>query len=189
MWIKLHWCQSNFMILTLLMKYCQEWSFYLAYIYNSFIFNSFLTFLFPLTFICVFIRFKLVLGHLRGRIEELYMSGKTFFSWHAEEPNVAKQLVWRIFTSRSGTYCIYICCFFRFDASPKKFFVSCYYHVLFVCLAPMVFKVNTANIQYFWIFLDIQITQDPLHTAVLTTIFFSWLLLPETWLIFSFVGS
>ena len=42
----------------------------------------------------------------------------------------------------------------------------------------MVFKVNTANIEYFWIFLDIQITQDPLCTAVLTTITFSWLLLP-----------
>ena len=43
--------------------------------------------------------------------------------------------------------CIYICCFFRFDASPpKKLFVNCYYHVLFICLAPTVFKVNTANI-------------------------------------------
>ena len=56
-----------------------------------------------------------------------------------------------------GTYCIYIyiyiyiyiCYFFRFDASPKKLFVSCHYYVLFVCLAPVVFKVNTANIQYF----------------------------------------
>ena len=26
------------------MRYCQEWSFYLVYIYNSFIFNSFLPF-------------------------------------------------------------------------------------------------------------------------------------------------
>ena len=35
----------------------------------------------------------------------------------------------------------------------------------------MVFQVNTVNLQYFWIFLDIQITEDPLYTAVLTTIF------------------
>ena len=55
--------------------------------------------------------------------------------------------------------------FFRFDASPKRLFVSCHYHVLFSCLAPMVFKVNTANIQYFRIFFDIQIMQDPLFTA------------------------
>ena len=45
---------------------------------------------------------------------------------------------------------VYTCCFFRFDASLKKLFVSCNYHVLFACLAPMVFKVNTANIQYLW---------------------------------------
>ena len=56
--------------------------------------------------------------------------------------------------------------------SPNKLFVSCHYHILFVCPAPMVFKVNTANIQYFWIFSDIQITQDPLCTAVLSAIFF-----------------
>ena len=50
----------------------------------------------------------------------------------------------------------YICCFFRFDAGPKKLFVSFNYHVLFVCLAPVVFKVNNADIQYFRRFLDIQ---------------------------------
>ena len=36
-----------------------------------------------------------------------------------------------IFTSWFGTYCIYVCCFFRFDASTKKLFVSFHYHVLF----------------------------------------------------------
>ena len=152
------------MILTLLIKYCQEWSICLVCIYNSFILNSFLTFLLPLIFIYVLIRFKLILKDLCRTIKELYMSGKTFLPWHAEEPNVAKQLVWRIFTSWFGTYCICICCSFRFDASPKKLLVSCHYHVLFACLAPMVFKVNTANIQYFWIVLDIYITQDPLYT-------------------------
>ena len=149
------------MILILLMKYCREWSIYLVYIYNSFIFNSFLTFLLPLTFIYMFIRFKLVLRHLCGMIRELYMSVKPFLPWHAEKPNVTRQLVWRIFSSWFVTYCIYICCFFRFDASPKKLSVSCHYHVLFVYLAPIVFKLNTTDIQYFWIFLDIQITQDP----------------------------
>ena len=32
------------------------------------------------------------------------------------------------------------------DASPKKLYVSCHYHVLFVCLAVVVLKVNTTNI-------------------------------------------
>ena len=39
--------------------------------------NVFLTFFTFLTFIYVVVRFNLVLGHLRGRIKELYMSGKT----------------------------------------------------------------------------------------------------------------
>ena len=48
----------------------------LVYLSNSFNLNvlNFFTFL---TFIYVVIRFKLVLGHLSGKIEELYMSGKT----------------------------------------------------------------------------------------------------------------
>ena len=139
-----------------------------------------------MTFIYVFITFKLVLRHVCGMIKELYMSEKIFLPWHSEEPSVSKQLVLRIFTSWFGTYCIYTCCFSRFDASTKKLFVSCHYHVLFVCLAPMVFNVNTTKIQYFLIFLDIHITQYPLHTAVMTTIFFSWLLLPEAWFSFQF---
>ena len=80
---------------------------------------------------------------------------------------------------------IYICCFFSFDASLKKRFVSCNYHVLFVCVTPMVFKLNNANIQYFLIFLDIQIMQDSLCTAVFTIIL-SRLLQPEIWSIFQF---
>ena len=64
-------------------------------------------------------------------------------------------------------HAVFIYCLFRIDASPKRLFVSCHYHVLFVCLALKMFKVNTTNI-----FLDIQIMQDPLSTAVLTTIFF-----------------
>ena len=83
---------------------------------------------------------------------------------------------------------VYICCFFRFDASLKKLFISSNYHVLFAWLAPMVFKVNTANIQYFWIFLDIQIMQDPLCTAILTIIFFHDYSNGKYDLCFSFVG-
>ena len=71
-----------------------------------------------------------------------------------------------------------------------KLFVSCHYHhFLFVCLAPVVFKVNTANIQYFWIFLEIQIMQNPLCTAVLTTIFFHDYSYQKYGLFFSFVDS
>ena len=149
------------MILTLLMKYCQEWSIYLVYIYNSFIFNSFLTFLLPLTFIYVFIRFKLVLRHLCGMIRELYMSVKPFLPWHAEEPNVTRQLVWRIFSSWFVTYCIYMLLFQIWCKSQEALCKLSLSYILFVYLAPIVFKLNTTDIQYFWIFLDIQITQDP----------------------------
>ena len=64
-------------LITLLMKYCQDWSMYLVFIYNGFVFNLFFNFLLLLTFIYVVLRFKLVLGYFCGRIEELYMSGKT----------------------------------------------------------------------------------------------------------------
>ena len=88
-------------------------------------------------------------------------------------------LIWHI---------LYICCFFRFDASPKKLFVSCIYHILFVCLALMVFKVNTENTQYFWIFLDTQIMQHPLCAAALTIIFFHDCSCQKCGLFFSFVS-
>ena len=83
---------------------------------------------------------------------------------------------------------IYICYLFRFDVSPKKLFVSCNYHVLFLCQIPMVFKVNDANIQYIWILLDIQIVQDSLCTAVLTIIFFYDYSYHKYGLFFSLVG-
>ena len=48
------------------------------------------------------------------------MSGKTSLtSWRAN----CVETVWGTFTSWFGTYCIYICCFFKSDASPKKLFV------------------------------------------------------------------
>ena len=51
--------------------------------------------------------------------------------------------------------------FFRFDARHKKLLVRFHSQVLFFfCLAAMIFSVNTANIQYFWVFLDIQINYN-----------------------------
>ena len=120
------------MILTLI-KYCEEISMYLVHIYNNLIFDLFLTFL--LFDICVVIRFKLVLGHLCWRIKELYTSGQTCWPWHAEELNMVKQfrnlylLIWYIL------YCIYICCFFRFDVSTKKLFASFHYIPCFALLS------------------------------------------------------
>ena len=68
---------------------------------------------------------------------------------HAEEANVAKQLFCYFveFLQDDLAHTVYICCCFRFDASPKKLFVSSNYHVLFVCQTPMVCKVNNKNIQ------------------------------------------
>ena len=100
--------------------------------------------------------------------------------------------------------------FFRFDASHKKLFVSCHYHILFVCQAVMVFKVNTAyfwvlrNIPYFSVLSEIQIkyiwqsiisllkysAQDPRYTAVLTTVFFFHAYSYQVYgLFFRFAGS
>ena len=75
--------------------------------------------------------------------------------WHAEKPNVAKQLVWRIFTSFCGTYCIYICCFFRFDAIPQELFVSFYYFVFLSGCYRISDKYYKHSV--FWIFSDIQL--------------------------------
>ena len=82
--------------------------------------------------------------------------------WHAEEPTGAKQIVWRILTTRFGIYCIYICCFLDLMQGTRS---SLYVFIakfvcFFFCLAAMIFSVNTANIQYFWVFLDIQINYN-----------------------------
>ena len=70
-------------------------------------------------------------------------------------------------------------CAFSFDATSKELFVSCHYHVLFVCLASMVFTVNTANY-----FSDIFRYPDGLHCSS-NNHFFLWLLLSQIWLVFS----
>ena len=118
--IKLYWSGSSYSDYLCQSNFCYDFNItdeilsgmkylFSLYLPNSFILNSFLTFLLPLAFIYALIKFKLVLRHLRGTIRELYMSGKTFLPWHTEEPNVAKQLVCRIFTRWFGTYCICIC--------------------------------------------------------------------------------
>ena len=64
---------------------------------------------------------------------------------------------------------VYICYFFRFDASPKKLFVSFHYYVLFVCRAPVVFLNNFRYPDY---------VRPTLRFSIENHIF-SWLLLPE----------
>ena len=99
---------------------------------------------FFLTFIHMFTRFKLVIGHLCRRIEELHMSGKTSLTWWIARccKTVSLEnfywLIWYLL-------CIRVC-FFRFDASPKKLFVSCHYQVLLVCLVAMVYTFNKNSV-------------------------------------------
>ena len=91
-------------------------------------------------------------------------SWRNSFDILTEEPN-GGETVWRIFASWFGTYFVYVCIY--------TYTCLWYIHQIW-CKSqksPMVFQVNTVNLQYFWIFLDIQITEDPLYTAVLTTIF------------------
>ena len=121
---------------------------YLVYIYNSFIFNLFFTFL---LFWHLFIRFKLGHGHLFGRIKELYMSGKT--CWRHADLDMPKRQIWQ--NSSENLYWLiwYILylymLFFRFDASTKKLFVS--FHICFSCLADGVLvQVNTFPATPLW---------------------------------------
>ena len=64
--------------------------------------------------------------------------------WHAEEPNVVKQLVWRIFANLYILYMLLL--FFRFQTSPKKLSVSCDCF-LFVSLFLMVSKASSWNVE------------------------------------------
>ena len=149
--------------------------------------------------------------------------------WHAEKPDGTKQLARRIFTSWFITYYIYtyniyiyiymyiyiyiyiyiyMYCCFRFDTYPKEALYKpslWYFVILFVCMVAIVFKVNTANIQYFWVFLDIQINYSwksviilPKHCTLHKTYFalqywspyfFHGYSYQEYHLFFRFVGS
>ena len=89
--------------------------------------------------------------------------------WHAENPNAGKPFGELLLAHL--VHFVYML-FFRIDASLKKLFGSCHYPILFICLAMVAFKVNTGNLQYFLIFLDIHMTQNLLCTPELTTTFF-----------------
>ena len=132
-------------------------------------------------------------GAVHVRIGKTCWRQLTLTCWRDKWKNSSENLYWLIW------YILYLYILsFRFDASTKKLFGSFYCHVVFFvsCLADGVLvQVNTANIQYIWLFLDFQIkyswksiisllryciyfTKDPLCTSVLTTIFFLWLALP-----------
>ena len=120
---------------------------YVVYTYSSFIFNLFLPFFYFLCHLFVFIRFTLVLGHLCGRIEELYMSGIT------NVLDMLKSQMWRNSYFEESlladlAHAVFIYAIFRFDANPKKpFLLGCYGISGKYC----------KKCQYFWVFLDIQI--------------------------------
>ena len=80
------------MILTFI-KYCEEISMYLVYIYNSLIFNLFLTFLL-LWHLCgykVSISSWTFVWEDQGAVHVRTDMLKACWPWHAEEPNMAKQ--------------------------------------------------------------------------------------------------
>ena len=104
---------------------------YLVHIYNSFIFNLFLTFL---TFIYVSIK-TFVLGHLCWRIEELYMSGIFNFL------DMLKSQMRR--NNRFGESLLA-------DLIHAAFIYAVFLDLMQVprcsfCLAAIVFQVNTTN--------------------------------------------
>ena len=87
------------------------------------------------------------------------MSGET--CWRHADLHMLIRHIWR--NSLENLYWLiwYIpylyMLFFRFDASTKKLFASFDYQVLFFGMAAMAVQVIIANIQYLWLFLDIQI--------------------------------
>ena len=128
----------------------------------------------------------------------------TFSCWGAKYG----ETVWRIFPSWFGTYCIYICFFFiwcKYQEALCKFSLACFF-LFFFCVAAVVTQVNTANnIQYLWLFLDIQIkytwksiivsentvlyTRPILHFSIDKHIFFMATTTRNIGLFFRFVGS
>ena len=109
---------------------------YLDYIYNSFIFNLFLTFL---LFWHLFIRFKLVPGCFVGGSRNIRKDMlKT--CWRGKHG----ETVQRTFTGWFGTYCIYICCFLDLMQVPRALGKFCC-HVFCFCLADGVFRYFPSN--------------------------------------------
>ena len=127
-----------------------------------------------------------VLGNLYERIGELYISGKASLTcWRAKYGETAS------LTILANLYILYmLLLFFRFQASPKKLFVSCDYCLLFVCLFLMVSNASSWNAECL-------ISKYPkkyvrkinislLRTAVLMTIFFMTAMTAPAWNIICF---
>ena len=111
-----------------------------------------------LTFIYMFIRLNLVLelsvgGSRSCTCQEKHAKDMLTLCWRAKYG----ETVQRIFTSWFA-YCIHICFFLIWCKNQEalcKFSLPCF---VFFGLAAVVVLVNTANnIQYLWLFLDIQI--------------------------------
>ena len=127
------------MIVVILMNFDEKlWG--IKYVYTLYLhllyFKCSLDFFTFLTFLHVFIRFKLVLGPMcasQGAIHVRKEMLKTCWSWHAEESNMAKQFGESLLDDLVHTVFVYA--LFLFDASTKKLFVSFHYHVFFFFLS------------------------------------------------------
>ena len=174
---------------------------YLVSIYNSFILNVFLTFLLFLTFIYLVIREDQGAVHVRKDML------KTCWPSHAEEPNMVKQFGESFLADL--VHIVFIYAFFfiwcKYQEALCKFSLACFF-LFFFCVAAVVTQVNTANnIQYLWLFLDIQIkytwksiivpentvlyTRPILHFSIDKYIFFMATTTRNIGLFFRFVGS
>ena len=113
---------------------------YLVYIYGSFVFNSFLTFFFFWHLFVGLWDLNLFLDICVGGSRSCTCQER-----HAEDILTLtccrakfRETAWRIFTSWFGTYCIYICFFFKIWCKSQealcKFSLPCFhYHVLSGC--------------------------------------------------------
>ena len=96
------------MILTLLMKYCQEWSMYLVYLCNSFIFNFFLFFYFILLLLAfLYCAYKVQISSWAFVWEDLEAVHYRKHFLKMLKRQICKT-VWKIFTSWFDKYCIYV---------------------------------------------------------------------------------
>ena len=92
----------------------------------------------------------------------MYMSGQTY--WRHANLDMLKSQIWRnsseIFTSWFGTYCaVFIYAVFLDLMQVPRSSLQVLINMFCIFLSGFfgIVQVNTANIQYFWLFLDIQI--------------------------------
>ena len=131
-------------LLTWPMKSFLDWRMFWGYINNDFILNLFLAWYFTLS------EFRLCNVKLdfssREFVWELgdlchvgdFCARKTLTCWRARCNETAS------LKNFYNTYCTYVV-IFKFNTSPKKFFVYCF---LFVCLILTVSEANAWNIEY-----------------------------------------